>query len=178
MTDRPDLQVDGQRVRLKRFCETDVSAQYLAWLNDPVTMRYSNQRFVQHTHETSVRYLHSFAGTPNLFFSVTCLQGGAALGTMTAYVSPVHGTADMGILMGNRAQWGQGYGLDAWRTLMAWLLKERSLRKVTAGTLDCNAAMLRLMEKSGMAFEGARRRQEIVDGAAQDLLYFAKFAEG
>jgi [ribosomal protein S5]-alanine N-acetyltransferase len=178
MTDHADFQVDGQQVRLRRFCEADISATYLAWLNDPVTMRYSNQRFVQHTHETSLRYLHSFAGTPNYFLSVTSLQSGAALGTMTAYVSQVHGTADMGILMGNRAQWGKGYGLDAWRTLMAWLLQARSLRKVTAGTLDCNAAMLRLMEKSGMAFEGARKRQEIVDGAAHDLLYYAKFADG
>ncbi len=176
MTDATDLQIEGRTVRLRPFGEADISAQYLAWLNDPVTVRYSNQRFVQHTKESSLRYLHSFAGTANLFFSVTSLQG-AALGTMTAYVSQVHGTADMGILMGNRAQWGKGYGLDAWSSLMAWLLQVHSLRKVTAGTLDCNTAMLRLMEKSGMQFEGSRKRQEIVDGVARDLLYFAKFAD-
>ena len=82
-----------------------------------------------------------------------------------------------GILIGERTAWGQGYGLDAWSSLLGWLLTERGLRKVTAGTLDCNAPMLRLMEKSGMHTEGARRRQEIVKGAEHDILYFARFRD-
>jgi ribosomal-protein-alanine N-acetyltransferase len=56
-------------------------------------------------------------------------------------------------------------------------LADGGMRKVTAGTLDCNGAMLRLMEKSGMHHEGSRRRQEIVDGREHDILYFARFRD-
>jgi RimJ/RimL family protein N-acetyltransferase len=60
---------------------------------------------------------------------------------------------------------------------MTWLLEARGLRKVTAGTLGCNTPMLRLMHGSGMQPDGVRRGQEIVDGAAQDILYFARFGD-
>jgi RimJ/RimL family protein N-acetyltransferase len=81
----------------------------------------------------------------------------------------------MGILVGEREIWGQGLGLEAWETLMNYLLNEKKLRKVTAGTLNCNLGMLRIMERSGMVLEGVRTKQEIVAGEPQDMLYFAKF---
>lgn len=171
------LRIEGVRVWLRPFTEADVTPAYLGWLNDPVATRYSNQRFAHHTRESSLAYLGSFAGSSNLFLSVRRLDDGLALGTMTAYVAPRHGTADMGILIGERLVWGQGYGLDAWSALLHWLLREHGVRKVTAGALDCNAPMLRLMEKSGMHAEGARRRQEIVEGAEHDILYFARFRD-
>jgi RimJ/RimL family protein N-acetyltransferase len=170
--------IKGERVWLQPFTEADVTPAYLGWLNDPVVTRYSNQRFARHTRESSLSYLRSFTGSPNLFFSMRRRSDGLALGTMTAYVARHHGTADVGILIGQRAAWGQGYGLDAWSTLLLWLLHERGLRKVTAGALDCNAAMLRLMERSGMHAEGARRRQEIVEGVEHDILYYARFCDG
>lgn len=169
--------IEGTQVVLRPFEESDITPVYLGWLNDPVTMRYSNQRFRTHSYASSLRYLASFAGTQNLFLSVCRCTDGTPLGTMTAYVAEEHGTADTGILIGERACWGQGYGLDAWQALMRWLLTERGLRKVTAGTLDCNLPMRRLAERSGMHEEGARRRQEIVDGREHDILLFARFRD-
>jgi len=99
------------------------------------------------------------------------------IGTMTAYVSPPHGTADMGIMIGDEATQGCGYGFDAWRTLMTWLLDMQGLRKVTAGTLACNLQMLKLIRGSGMQPDGIRRQQEIIEGLPQDLVYFARFRD-
>ncbi len=169
--------IEGTQVVLRPFVESDITPAYLGWLNDPVTTRYSNQRFRSHSRATSLRYLASFEGTQNLFLAVRRRADGSPLGTMTAYVAEEHGTADIGILIGERACWGQGYGLDAWQALMRWLLTERGLRKVTAGTLDCNLPMRRLAEHSGMHEEGARRRQEIVDGREHDILLFARFRD-
>jgi [ribosomal protein S5]-alanine N-acetyltransferase len=166
----------GEKISLHPFQESDITQQYLDWLADAETLRFSNQRFHSHTRESCVEYLRSFSNTGNYFFSIRLLESTKAVGTMTAYVSVNHRTADMGILLGDRSCWGQGIGLDAWRTLLDWLLVAKGMRKVTAGTLDCNKAMLRLMDKSGMHFEGARRRQEIVDGEERDIMYFAKFA--
>jgi [ribosomal protein S5]-alanine N-acetyltransferase len=169
--------LEGLRVRLETFTQNDVTPAYLGWLNDPVVTRYSNQRFVSHTRESSLTYLRSFNGSSNFFFSVRRRKDGFALGTMTAYVATNHGTADMGILIGERSAWGQGYGQDAWSTLLRWLLTVQALRKVTAGALACNGPMLQLAKKSGMHMEGARRRQEIVDGTEHDILYFARFRD-
>jgi len=84
-----------------------------------------------------------------------------------------HGVADIGIMLGNKAEWGKGYGQDAWNCILAWLLDQESVRKVTAGTLACNFAMRKIIEKSGMKIEGVRNEHEIVDGAPGDVILFA-----
>jgi [ribosomal protein S5]-alanine N-acetyltransferase len=167
----------GNKISLTPFTEADITDAYVGWLNDQVTMRFSNQRFLQHDKQSSQRYLATFAASPNFFFAVRVQSTGQVIGTMTAYISPMHGTADMGILIGDRSAWGQGFGLDAWTTLLQHLLLKPNIRKVTAGTLACNAAMLTLMARSGMEPDGVRKRQELVDGIPQDILYFAKFAD-
>ena len=169
--------LSGLKVLLQRFSESDISDAYIGWLNDPATMRLSNQRFSRHDRQSSLHYLATFENSSNLFLSVRDKSNGNAVGTMTAYISPMHGTADMGILIGDRSAWGQGFGLDAWTTLLHHLLAQPHLRKVTAGTLDCNTAMLSLAAKSGMLPDGRRSKPELVDGVPRDILSFAKFAD-
>jgi RimJ/RimL family protein N-acetyltransferase len=173
-----EVLLTGNRVRLRRFGEDDVDAEYLGWLNDPVVTRFSNQRFRKHDAASALAYLKSFEGTGNLFLHVSRREDDRPIGTMTAYVSPHHGTADVGIMIGDRDAWGKGYGQEAWDLLVEHLLARPGIRKVTAGTLQCNAAMIRLAERSGMTLEGRRRDQEIVDGRPVDLLYFGRFSDG
>ena len=58
--------IEGAQVWLQPFVEADVTPVYLGWLNDPVTTRYSNQRFARHTRESSLAYLRSFVGSPTV----------------------------------------------------------------------------------------------------------------
>lgn len=173
----PAFPLHGKLVTLRPFTEDDVSGRYVGWLSDPEVVRYSNQRLRSHSVQSCLTYLSSFTGSDNLFVGIRRKEDDLLVGTMTAYISAYHGTADMGIMVGERAVWGQGYGQDAWNTLMAALLHTRGIRKVTAGTLSCNAPMLRLMELSGMLFEGARKDQELVDGQAHDIRYFGRFRD-
>ena len=166
----------GKRVKLTLFSEADITDEYIGWLNDPLVTRFSNQRFKAHDRVSCTRYLSSFDGTPNLFASVRRLDEDQAIGTMTAYISPHHGTADVGIMIGERSVWGHGYGQDAWSTLVDFLIAQPGMRKITCGTLACNEPMIRLAERSGMELEARRRDQELVDGAPVDIIYFARFA--
>jgi RimJ/RimL family protein N-acetyltransferase len=173
----PAAGLRGGRVALARFEPGDITDAYVGWLNDPRVMRYSNQRFRTHDRASCSAYLGSFAASPNLFLAVRRLPDGVALGTMTAYFAPHHGTVDVGILIGEPAAWGSGYGSDAWCTLLDWLLGLPAVRKVTAGALACNAGMLSLMRKAGMVQEAIRRRQEIVEGRAEDIVYYCRFRD-
>ncbi len=166
----------GEMTALSQFQPADITSDYLSWLNDPIVVRFSNQRFLVHTPANCARYFASFAGTGNLFLKIERKSDGACVGTMTAYHHPQHGTVDVGIMLGRRTEWGRGLGQDAWNTLLGWLLDRDSVRKVTAGTMRCNVAMVRLMERSGMSLEAVMPQQELLDGVPQDLLYFARFS--
>ncbi|MDJ0978401.1 MAG: GNAT family N-acetyltransferase [Erythrobacter sp.] len=171
-------QLAGGKVTLRRFEREDITEAYIAWLNDPEVTRYSNQRFRTHTRASCEAYLASFAGSHNLFLSVRDAASGVAIGTMTAYANPHHGTCDVGIMIGAREVWGGGYGSEAWNLLTDWLVSDGDVRKLTAGCLAVNAAMIRLMERSGMTCEAVRVGQELLDGAPCDIVHYARFADG
>jgi len=167
--------ITGRQVNLERFNISCITSEYLSWLCDPVVVRYSNQRFKQHTQQTCLDYLQAFSTSPNLFLAIRLLGSHRLVGTMTAYVAVPHGTADIGLMIGDRSHWGKGLGLDAWQTLMSYLLSGGFVRKVTGGTLGCNIGMIRIMERSGMLLEAVRSKQQIVEDEAQDEHLYAKF---
>lgn len=159
---------------IRPFLASDITDAYLEWLNDPEVTRFSNQRFRKHTRESCASYVGTFAGTRNEFLLLSDADG--PVGTMTVYRTPQHGTADIGIMIGNRYKWGRGYGFTAWSAVLSRLLAEGT-RKVTGGTARPNVAMVRIMQKAGMHLEGVREDQEIIDGEPADILYFARFGQ-
>lgn len=164
------------RIRIREFKEVDITDTYLSWLNDPIVTRFSNQRFRRHTFESSRAYVASFAGTKNSFLLLEQSTNGCPIGTATIYRQTQHGTADIGLMIGDRKCWGKGYGREAWEALLLSLLEETGMRKVTGGTTRSNEAMVRIMEHSGMTLEAVRLRQELIEGKTVDLLYFSRFA--
>lgn len=165
----------GENVILRQFSETDITSEYLSWLNDPHVTRFSNQRFYSHTRESANAYFMSFIDNDNLFLSILNPATGHAIGTMTAYISNHHKTADLGLLIGDSESWGKGYGQDAWNTLGNWLFNTQSIRKLTGGAAVGNVAMVKIMERFDMGLEATRVDQELIDGEPHDLVYYAKF---
>ena len=164
------------RLRLRPFTAADISPSYLGWLNDPGVNRFSNQRFQRHTAESCAAYLNSYAGSANSFVLIERLEDQQPIGTATVYRNIHHGTADIGLMVGDRRCWGQGYGFEAWQGIVALLLDEPGIRKVTGGTARVNLAMIRIMERSGMKLEAVRRKHEIIAGQEVDILYYSLFS--
>lgn len=168
--------MESERLRLRAFTPDDIQANYLAWLNDPLVVRFSNQRFHKHTEDSCRQYLGNFTHTENRFLAIEDKLSLELMGTLTMYINLYHQTADVGILIGNTNHWGKGVGYEAFSLVVETLLKNK-LRKVTAGCMACNLGMVRVMEKCGMTLEATRKAQEMLDGQAVDLLYFAKFSK-
>lgn len=162
-------------ISLNLFKESDITPQYVSWLNNPDIVKYSNQRFKQHSVQSCLEYFHSFDTSDAIFLSIKEENSDCMIGTMTVYFNRHHKTADIGIMIGHQKFWGQGIGYKAWILLLNTLLETVNVRKVTGGTLSCNTSMLRIMEKSGMTQDGVRKAQEIVDGCTYDIVHFSAF---
>lgn len=167
--------LDGTHLVVRPFLSTDIRSAYVGWLNDPDVVRYSNQRFRDHSLATCRDYLSSFVDTPNLFLAVIERFSGRTVGTLTAYRNLQHRTADIGIMIGERGVWGKGYGLEAFSLMMDSLFATDEVRKVTAGTISPNIGMVRIMERSGMHLEATRVAQELADGVPVDIVHYARF---
>lgn len=163
------------RARLVPFTHAHIRAEYIQWLNDPELMRFSNQRFLRHSPESCARYLATFESTDNLFVAVERESDGRLIGTMTVYFDARHGRADVGILIGEPSARGCGFGLEAWIAMMGYLFDVRWVRKITAGAMAENTAMCRLAERAGMQIDGIRRRHNMCEDRAVDVVHYAAF---
>lgn len=170
------LKIDGDIVSLRPFLESDISNIIVSWLNDKEVVKYSNQRFLNHTHETCLNYLKSFSNTQNIYWAIEDKKTKELYGSITAYIQDNHGTADIGLMVGNRNAWGRGIGFEAWMLMMDFLFKQRNIRKVTGGALRDNFGMIRIMEKATMTHEATREKHELLNGKPEDILYFYKFS--
>ena len=137
-------------MHLRSFRKSDISDTYVSWLNDVEVVKYSNQRFLNHTIESCQRYLDSFSDTDNIYMAIEDKVTKRLCGSITAYIQTNHGTADIGLLIGNKKFWGKGIGSEAWTLMMEFLFKQCNVRKVTGGTLKVNTGMVRIMKKTMM----------------------------
>ena len=171
--------IETERLLIVPFSERYLTPRYVGWLNDPEVVRYSDQRYKSHTLESCREYWGSFTGTPHYFWAIVardCELG--HIGTLTAYVDPPHSVADLAILIGDPAVWGEGCGSEAWSATCSYLLGSGGMRKVTAGTLAQNKGMLGIMRRTGMVEDGVRIRQYLFEGQETDMVCAAIFREG
>jgi RimJ/RimL family protein N-acetyltransferase len=68
------------------------------------------------------------------------------------------GEAELGITIGDRGHWGQGYGSDAIQALVRFLFSSKRLRRVFLHTLDWNTRAQRCFGKAGFVPRGAVSR--------------------
>lgn len=168
--------IETPRLRIVPFSETYLTMNYVNWLNDPEVVRFSEQRHFSHTIESCRLYWLSYFKTPHFFWAIVVPGDQLGhIGNINAYIDEKNLLADVGILIGEKAAWRQGYGLEAWKAVCNFLLKVADMRKVTAGTLADNKGMLRIMQGCGMVADGRRVRHYIFEGKETDIIHMALF---
>ncbi len=76
--------------------------------------------------------------------------------------------AEIGIVIGEKAYWNQGYGTDAMRTLLGVAFREMNLHRVYLRVDADNARGIRCYEKAGLRWEGTLRDATFRDGVYRD----------
>lgn len=137
------------------------------WLNDSLLMKYSEQRHKTHTIKSQIDYIHSLV-EPHQYRKIVC--NGIYIGTISAIIDVQNRVADVGILI-CRGLGGLGHGTKAWR-LFCGELSDLKVRKIEAGCMAKNTAMIRIFEKNSMRLEGTRRYHfQTSEGYDHMLLY-------
>lgn len=170
--------ITTKRLLLRPYYAGMVTDDHVKWLNDPEVVRYSEQRHRTHTIESVHQYVNDIACDPNSYLWSIGLEVGDAgiwiIGTFSAHLDRPNGVANLGIMVGEKYQWGKGYGAEAWNAVSNWLFEKHAIRKIEMGCHYENRAMRKLAERCGMHLEGVRHDHFVVDGKPQHLLLYAK----
>jgi len=79
------------------------------------------------------------------------------------------GNAWMGIGIGERENWGKGYGTEAQHTLLKMAFEEWHLHRISLAVLDYNERAIHSYEKAGFKLEGSLRGFVRRDGKIWDM---------
>lgn len=138
------------RLNLIPFTQELISTSYINWLNDPTVVRFSRQRFVNHSYETCLDFLNSFENSNSLFLAIIMDETREHIGNITTQTDMLNKVSDLQILIGPKENWGAGFATEAWQGLMDYLLKYTDIEIITGGCMEENIAMIKIMEKTGM----------------------------
>lgn len=170
-----NIVIETKRLILKPFCEEYLTEEYVSWLNDDELVKYSEQRHYKHTFKSCKEYYLSFQDAENLFYAILLKENENHIGNINVYIDKYNLLADIGILIGDKSASGCGYGTEAWTGMMGYLFERKDVRKITAGTMEHNRAMIIIFEKCKMEYEARKVRHYLFEGKEVDMVYYAAF---
>ncbi len=171
---RGGIVVTGPRMELRVLQTNAVSTAYVAWLNDPEVNRFLECRFVHQTTDSVRAFVASTLAAPNsLPLAITV--GTSHIGNIKlGPIDPNHGSGEVGLLIGERSHWGQGFATEAIDTLAAWAFDTVGLAKLTAGAYASNEGSIRAFARAGFSTEGRRTAQFALGDQREDLILLGK----
>jgi RimJ/RimL family protein N-acetyltransferase len=83
-----------------------------------------------------------------------------------------HRVCGLGIAIGERANWGRGYGYEAACLAITFAFQELNLHRITATIFNYNERSINLVERLSFRREGAFREFLERDGVRHDMLLY------
>ncbi len=108
----------------------------------------------------------------NIFFGIRTLNDNRLIGDIGLDgIDWVNGTSYVGISIGDRNEWGKGYGTDAMQVLLRFAFAEINLYRVSLTVFEYNPRAIRSYQKAGFIEEGRARQELNREGRRWDVIY-------
>ena len=167
------MSFEGRLVRLRARSLDDVD-KYWEWFNDPEVTQYLGNAFPAISCERERQLIEEWLNDPHAFAIET--RGGQLIGNCHLFrVDMRQRVAELGIVIGDKSFWGQGYGTDALDLLLAYAFDHLGLHRVELQYVAFNRRAREAYDKCGFVEEGRRReavfiRGEWVDSVMMSIL--------
>jgi len=160
----------GEKVRLRPI-ERDDLPRFVAWFADPEVRRHLLV-YLPFSLAQEERWFEDLQGRLErqemLVLAIETAEG-VHIGNLGLHaIDWKNRNAELGILIGEKAYWNQGYGTDAIRTLLGLAFREMNLHRVFLRVDADNARGLRCYEKVGFRRDGTLRDAVFKEGRYLD----------
>jgi RimJ/RimL family protein N-acetyltransferase len=160
----------GERVRLRPI-ERDDLPRFVKWFSDPEVRRHLAV-YLPFSQAEEERWFESRlerrGQQEDVVLAIETLDG-IHIGSVGLHrINWKDRNAELGIVIGEKAYWDQGYGGDAICTLLRFAFREINLHRVYLRVDADNARAIRCYEKAGFRLEGALRDNVFRDGVYHD----------
>ena len=161
--------IRGRKICLRALKHDDLP-HFVRWINDPEVRRFMVMRYPFSMTEEENWWKSLVARKGDHIFAIEAGDG-TYIGNIGLHdIQTENRRALLGIIIGEKAYWGQGYGTDAIRALLGWAFGYLNLNRVSLTVYEYNDRAIRCYEKSGFRHEGSMREAGYLDGKYYDEL--------
>jgi diamine N-acetyltransferase len=163
----------GKRVRLRGIEKSDLP-RFVEWLNDPEVKRGLSLIVPLSTTQEEA-WFDSLRTKPihehPLGIEVQTPEGWLLVGNLSLMdIDWRNRLAEVGIFIGEKRYWNQGYGRDAMVLMLRHAFFYLGLNRVFLRVFETNPRAVRSYEKAGFVLEGRMRQAQYQDGKFVDVL--------
>jgi len=170
------IENNHSRILLRPIKISDVTTDYVKWLNSKKVNQFLESRFQHHTIQTLKNFLKKINQDENTFFYAIILKNnGKHIGNIK--LGPInlkHKIGEIGIMIGDKKSWGQGYATEAINLLSNFSKNKLNLHKITAGSYANNIGSIKAFKNAGFFQEGIRKHHFKFKGKYVDVILLAK----
>ena len=168
--------IETERLVLQPMDESFISEKYLSWMNDPEVILYLESGGNYSMNELQ-EYVKNSVQKKIFFWAITIKDNGKHIGNIK--IDPItrrHGTAEYGIMLGDRDEWRKGYAAEASIGIINYCFEVLGIRKINLGVVKDNESAVQLYEKLGFKSEGEFEAHGFYNGKYCNTLRMALFA--
>ncbi len=180
---------------IRRLSKSDVTQNYVDWLNDPEINQFLETRLVPQTIDDCIEYVERMRKDPNQFhfgifgmklqppWGVSSVENSTLIGTShignckLGPINWIHSNGDVSIFIGERSTWGQGAGYQTIMSLLDFGFNILNLHRVNAHVYQGNERSEKLFKKCGFKEEGIEFERVWFNGKYVNVINFGKLRE-
>lgn len=164
--------LQGKQVRLRALEATDLERLY-EWMNDRDVTRFLMARYPL-SRSDEEKWLAETVGKNGFAHDVRLAietENGTHIGVVGLHaIGPEDRAAELGIMIGDKAFWSNGYGTDAMLTILRFAFEQMNLHRVSLGVIEYNERGYACYRKCGFVEEGRSRDATYRDGRYWDII--------
>ena len=173
----------GNRIKLvaprKAFIPT-----FTQWLNDQDLLQYLIM-YKPMTLEAEEKWYESMINRDDeIFFSIMKIADkdhpdakAQLIGNLSIRIDAKNRVGNIGIMIGEKSVWGQGYGTEALKLLIEYAFNNLNLQRVELEVFSSNPRAQHCYEKVGFRKEGVRRNAVFIQGRYVDSIMMGLLLE-
>ena len=168
----PNPVIRSERLYL-RPAEREDLPLFVRWFADAEVTRHLSVRapFSLAMEEKWFEGVLDRQGKSDYHFVACLVDGDRAIGTVGLHgLDLENGNAEFGISIGEKGEWGRGYGIEALGTICDFGFGWLRLERIELHVYEDNARAVRSYEKAGFRHEGRLRHAQFGEGRHSDVL--------
>lgn len=141
------------------------------WINDTDIIKHTNSYRPIDEVEQDEWFNSVYKNKQQHVFGIELIESERLIGTCGLYgIDFISHKAELRLKIGDKQEWGKGYGKLATKLLIDFGLKDINLHRIWLKVLDENKAAIKIYKNAGFKVEGLMKNDMYIKGEYKDVI--------